>query len=103
MSNDIALGVIGVPNVSTVSKKPSYLILLDNKSKSPIKFITLDRPAFINVGFLEAKGIFSDESEEDIIKNFSTLLTNVEKDLILEMMFTQHRILSIRSLVFKAK
>lgn len=106
MSTDFAVGVTGIPVTGVISKKPPYLILLESfnsKTKTLTKFITLDKPEFINFGFVQAKGIFSEESEEDIIKNYATYLTTVEKDLILEVMFPQHRIHSIRSLVFKAK
>lgn len=108
MSGDIAISVSNrVPTGAPVSNKPSYLIYLEeNSGKTKIikYFITLDKPEQLN-GFIQAKGIFADStmSEEDIIKNFSDILTGAKKELILEMMFPWHKICSIRSLVFKAK
>ena len=106
MSDDILIGVTGVvPTGGSISKKPSYLITLegiDGKAKSIKKFITLDKPELLN-GFLQAKGFYSELPEDEIIKNYSSILTSTERDLILEMMMPWHKICSVRSLVFKAK
>jgi|ERR1035437_612338 hypothetical protein len=106
MSNDIAVGITGGPSVTgTISKKPSYLITLEDnsgKTKSLKRFITLDKPETLN-GFLQAKGIFSELSEGEISKNFVDLLTSSSRELVLDMLFPWHRIFSVRSLVFKAK
>lgn len=85
-------------------KKPPYLVTLTpttEKSKSLQKFISLDKPESLN-GFIQVKGIYCDHSEEEIIKNFAEILASSPKELILEMLFPLHRIISIRSLVFNA-
>lgn len=109
MSSDIAIVPVGLPCMASISKKPSYLITLEEvvivgKSKNKIsrKFITFDKPEILQ-GFVQVKGIFSDLEEGEIIKNFSDLLTSVSKDLILEVMIPWHKISYIRSLVFKQK
>ena len=103
--NDFAFGPTSVvPSGASVSKKPNYLITLeDNTGKSRVltRFITLDKPDF-SEGFAQAKGIFSEKSEDEIINNISDILTSIKKELILEVMFPHHRIHSIRSLVFNA-
>lgn len=105
---DIAVGISNrVPIGSAISNKPSYLVSLEEitgKTKTTRYFITTDRPEHLN-GFIQVKGIFVDSSitEEEIIKNFTDILTSAKKELILEMMFPWHKICSIRSLVFKAK
>ena len=97
---DFAVGVATLPPVGHLNKKPSYLITLDSK---PVKrFITTDKPEIQN-GFVQVKGIYSEENEDDIAQKFSDLLTNSPKELILEVMFPLHKIASIRSLVFRAK
>ena len=104
MSNDIAIGVGNfVPTGAQILKKPVYLIILTPTGpKAPQqRFISLDKPRAEN-GVVEVKGIFSEKSEDEIIENFQSILTTAPKELILEMMFPLHRVISIRSLVFNA-
>lgn len=97
---DLAVGVTSLPPVGVLRQKPSYLITLDTK---PIKrFITTDKPEIQN-GVAQAKGIYSEEGEDDIVQKYVDLLTNSPKELILEMVFPLQKITSIRSLVFKSK
>ena len=108
MSNDIAISVSGLPSVGGVIRgKPSYLITLEQNSgklKSQKFFITTEKPELLN-GFVQVKGVFAEnnETEETIIVSFSDILTNAKKELILELMLPWHKIVSIRSLVFRAK
>lgn len=101
---DLAVGVTSLPPVGALRTKPSYLITLETNLKAmPIKrFITLDKPEIQN-GFVQAKGIYSEENEDSIVEKYVDLLTTSPKELVLEMMFPIYRILSIRSLVFRAK
>lgn len=105
MPSDIAVGPTTILSSGAPTlKKPPYLITLEDgsgKTKSFQKFISLDKPESVN-GFVQVKGIFSDKSEEEIIKSFSEILTNISKESILEMMFPIHRIYSIRNLIFNA-
>lgn len=101
---DFNVSVTGVPNVGHISRKPSYLITMEGfkgKSKNVSYFITLDKPDCQN-NFVQAKGIYSDLDEEEIIKRFSDILSLSPKENILDMMFPIHRVYSIRSLVFNA-
>ena len=105
MGQDIAVGSVGIPAVSPGNKKPPYLTLLDlpgSKGKNCEKFISIDKPELLS-GFIQAKGFFCADSEDDIMKNISELLTTTKKELYVEMMFPAHRIISIKNLVFKAK
>ena len=101
---DIAIGSVGIPTTVAVSKKPPYLIYFEesNSKKIPKKFITLDKPEMLS-GFIQVKGFFTDLSEDEVIKNYSEVLTSVSKELILEVLIPWHRISYIRSLVFKQK
>jgi hypothetical protein len=98
---DIAIAFTSAPQAGTLTKKPPHLILLDMGGKTPKKFITTDKPDLGTHGFVQAKGLFSDESENAIISNFADLLSRREE--IVEMMFPNDRVFSIRNLVFKAK
>jgi hypothetical protein len=105
MSSDIAIVPAGLPNVSTTIKKPAHLIVLESvggKTKNFEKFIAIDKPELLN-GFVFTKGFFCTESDEDIMKNLSSLLTETKKELYVEMFFPWHRVCSIKSLVFRAK
>jgi hypothetical protein len=100
---DIAIGTVGLPVGSQINKKPSYLILLEGAGKtSKVKFITLDKPELLN-NFVQVKGFYSDLSEEVIYKDYQNLILSVDRDSIMEILFPVHKILSMRSLVFKAK
>lgn len=86
-------------------KKPPYLITLDDgvsgKTRLFQRFISLDQPRPEN-GLVQVKGIFTELSEDEIVKSFTDILTNCPKESILEMMFPLTRIYHIRSLVFNA-
>jgi hypothetical protein len=104
---DILVGVTAGPMMSNlITKKPSHLITLESDSKGKYinhqRFITLDKPELLN-GFIQVKGIFSLLSENEIIESFSDILADTPKESILEILFPWHRIICIRSLVFRAK
>ena len=104
-SNDIAVQVTGLPGAVAISKKPPYLVIMEEssgKNKIIKKFITLDKPELLQ-GFISAKGIFSDLPEDEIIKNYYEVLTTANKELFLEVLIPWHKISYIRSLIFKQK
>lgn len=105
MDKDYSVGAVSnLPTFGTISKKPSYLITLEDssgKKNSFQRFISIDKPDSQS-GFILVKGIFTDSSEEDIVKKFSDLLTSTPKESILEIWFPWHRVISVRSLVFNA-
>ena len=103
---DFTVGTVSnFPAVASTSKKPIYLIILEDSSSSKKvsfqKFIAIDKPDSQN-GFIMAKGVFTELSDDEIIKTFSEVLTSSPKELILDMWFPWHRVVSIRSLVFNA-
>jgi len=99
---DFAVSSVGIPSVGQVSKKPCYLITLTNPAgKKPVLFLSLDKPDLLE-GFVQAKGIFSDLSDEELSKTYTEVIANSPLDVRVEMMFPHHRILSIRNLVYNA-
>jgi hypothetical protein len=105
MSHDIAVSPAGIPAISSTSNKPLYLVTVEDstgKTKVIKRFITLDRPEQGN-GFISAKGFFCEASEDEIITSFSTMLTTIKKESIIDVMIPWHKICYVRSLVFKAK
>ena len=101
---DYSIGPVGQVNSgSQISKKPSYLIVLEyvHDELGMGKFITLDKIEYLP-GFIQAKGFFSSEDEPTIVNNFQSLLSSVDKSLICEMIFPAHKILHIRSLIYNA-
>src|ERR1700690_1915903 len=100
---DFMIGTVAAPTAgSTISKKPHYLVTLeDSKGKVTHRFIALDLPVF-HVGFIQAKGIYTDNTEEEIIKKFSEIVVGTPKEQQVEIFFPAHKISSIRSLVFNA-
>ncbi len=103
---DFAISVTGAPAVGTISRKPSYLVTLEDpsgkgKTKGVSRFITLDKPDMQN-GFIQVKGIYSDLPEEEIVATFLEILSGTPKEALLDMMFPVQKICSIRSLVFNA-
>jgi hypothetical protein len=101
---DFAISVTAAPPVGHISKKPCYLITLEEssgKGKSIIRFIAIDKPAF-ETTFIQVKGVYSLLGEEEITKRFSEIIASTPKEEIVDMMFPSHRVHSIRSLVFNA-
>lgn len=112
-SKDIAVGAVGVTDggivlAGTLNKtaanlnKPPYLIVFEKNINKNQKFITLDKPEFLN-GFIQVKGIFSNLSTEEILKNYAGVLTSTPKELYLEVLIPVHKIEHIINLVFKQK
>lgn len=103
--NDIAINATNLIPKATISNKPSYLVVMEEmvKGKLAVKyFIALDRPV-TEPHYINVKGFYVDSSEEEIINNYQDMLTNVSRDVIVEMMIPWGRIHKVRSLVFKAK
>ncbi len=101
---DFGVSITGIPQVGQVSKKPCYLISLDNsfgETKSTTAFIAVDKPDLLQ-NFIQVKGVFSELSDDEITKKFADILTATPKELIVDMMFPAHRVFSIKSLVFNA-
>lgn len=97
----------GLPAGSVISKKPHYLIILDNgstgtKGKNAVEcFVAIDKPDLLQ-GFVQVKGFYCGESKDDIIANFGELARAVAKEDLVEELLPWHRIHKIRSLVFNA-
>lgn len=101
---DFAVSSVGIPSVGQVSKKPCYLIIIEDtagKNKTHEHFIAFDKPDLLN-GFIQVKGVFVDLSEEEISSRFVNVIGTTPKESILDMMFPWHKIHSVRSLVFNA-
>jgi hypothetical protein len=101
---DFAVSTVGLlPQVGKISNKPHYLITLTNKSKTKplINFIATDKPD-IQMGYISVKGIYCDQSDEEITSKYSEILSNTPKETILDIMFPNHRVHCIRSLMFNA-
>jgi hypothetical protein len=98
--SDITIQQAKIPLPAT-NPKPSYLITISNKNKQKY-FVTINKPD-LSASFIACQGAWIDKEEEFIISNHSQLLTSTPKELILEMFFPWHSIISIRSLIFKAK
>jgi hypothetical protein len=108
MSSDKDINIFAgnlIPSGAPTLKKPPYLIVMERTEKKTQvieRFISLDKPSSQLNGFIEVKGIYTDKTEEEVIKSFNEILANTPKEAILEMMFPIHRIISIRSLIFNA-
>lgn len=98
---DFAVGAVGVPSVGHQARKPCYLVVLSTTAKKTENFISLDKPDLLN-GFIQAKGFYTDQSEEEVVKDFVNLVASTPKETYLDIMFPWHRVQSIRSLVFNA-
>lgn len=100
---DFAISVTAAPQVGAISKKPCYLLSLEtpNKTKGATHFIAFDKPD-LQSDFVQVKGVYSSDSEDEIVSGFMETVRSTPKEEIIEMMFPWHRILSIRSLVFNA-
>lgn len=88
-----------IPNPQ-LAKKPAYLIVLqDGKFKQ--YFVTIEKPE-CTTG-VSAKGFFTLHEEGYIAENFIQLIGETSKEEFKEIFFPMHRVIHVRSLVFKAK
>ncbi len=98
---DFAIGAVGLPAMGTARQKPCYLVVLSTSAKKTENFISLDKPDLLQ-GFIQAKGFYTDLSEEEVVKGFADLVASTPKETYLDIMFPWHRVQSVRSLVFNA-
>jgi hypothetical protein len=108
MPTDIAISPGNLPTTVPNRSRPYYLVTLVDvvhtaKGTKTVEelFIATDRPNF-ELGFISARGIYSDISEDKIIKGFVEIVAAAPKNSVLEMMFPTHRVKHIRSLTFNA-
>lgn len=108
MPTDIAISPGNLPTNVPNRSRPYYLVTLVDvvhtaKGTKTVEelFIATDRPTF-EVGFIGAKGIYSESSEDKVVKGFADIVATAPKDSVLEMMFPTHRVKHIRSLTFNA-
>jgi hypothetical protein len=99
--HDIAIGPVGIPNTAALAKKPPHLVSLSDGKKTQL-FLSLDKPESLN-GFIQVKGFYVERAEEDISKDYLSLMSLTSKDAYVEMYFPIQRVLSIKNLMFKAK
>lgn len=103
----VPLGAVyagGLQAGSSVSKKPCYLVTLENphsKAKETTRFIAVDKPDILN-SFVQVKGFYTDLSEDEVVKRFSEIIQVTPKEQQVDITFPTHRIVCIRSLVFNA-
>jgi len=109
MSHDFAVSNVPYkPPAPATYKNPPHVIFLsqvEGSTKSSAskntKFICTGKIEFIN-GFVQCKGFYVDQAEDKIISDFDDLISTVDKEKIVEIYFPNHRIISIRSLIYKA-
>jgi hypothetical protein len=110
MSNEkdiIVSAQMRIPDGTSISAKPCYLITLTEKIKTskgsmPQLFIATELPN-MQYGHTQIKGFYTAATKEEIIANFKNLLASADKDQMVELYLPWHAVQSIRSLVFKAK
>lgn len=96
-----------VPDGSVISAKPCYLVTMTEKSGvgkniQQRRFVAIDLPIMVP-SHIQTKGFYTDVIEDEIILNFKTIVQGMQKENIIELYLPWHSIISIRSLVFKAK
>jgi len=101
---DIAISQIKSVQEKNILRSPVYLVIFegeDSKNSKIKKFIAtrLDESA----NYVRVSGIYSNLSEDAIVEKFTSLLTEANKDLYLEMMIPFHRVLRIRNITYKQK
>lgn len=102
MSNDIAIGPVGLPNIGALIKKPPHLVEL-TEGKTKINFLSLDKPELLS-DYIQVKGrVISSTEMESVSKDLVAFINSIHKDTIEECLFPSHRVLSIKNLAFKAK
>lgn len=103
--SDIGIQQAGLTSFAPAQQlKPSYLLSMEDtsgKTKKVTRFICMDKPEFLN-GFVHTKGFYTDVEEEAIVTGYVTIISGVDKEKIVEVFLPSHRIINIRSLVYRA-
>lgn len=98
---DFAVGAVGIPSVGAATKKPCYLVVLSSTGKKMEHFLSIDKPDLLN-GFVQAKGFYTDLSEDDLASRVVEVVSSTPKEEYLDIILPWHRIQSIRNLSFNA-
>lgn len=92
-----------VPEGSPISNKPSHLLVIEDEFAKIKLFISIELPDMKNVSCVQAKGFFTDASEEEVIIHFSELIAKADKKNFVEIYVPWSRVVVIQNLVFRAK
>jgi hypothetical protein len=98
---DFAIGTVGIPSVGSKPTKPFYLVVLSTSGKKVEHFISIDKPDLLQ-GFIQAKGFYSDLSEDELSEGIADVVTSTPKEHYLDILLPAHRVQSIRNLSFNA-
>lgn len=97
----VIASTLNVPTGAAQQIKPCYLVKVLNGKKTQL-FIAIGEPKF-EPAFVQGKGFFTEEAEEEVIANYQKLVGGVEKSSMVEMWFPWHVVSFVRSLVYKGK
>jgi len=91
-----------VPDGSIISTKPAHLVSVAmSGGKIKKMFIALERPV-LEISHIQTKGFFVENTEENILENWTEIVKNTDKALHTEMYFPWHSVIYIRNLVYNA-
>src|ERR1019366_1120623 len=100
---DILVQTSNLPDLNKMAttNKPSYLIALDNGKKASALFLAtkLDEVA----QFLKCVGFYTLSSEDAVVENYPTFISEKLATDFVEIQFPYSRIVSVRSLVYRHK
>jgi len=104
MTEQHTITPVSVPlTAGQMAKKPAHLIILTDGKKREL-FIAVEKPDFLG-GAVFAHGFMVDpKSDEDAIRQgFMEIISTEPKENIEEVYFPMHRVVSVKSLVYRAK
>ena len=89
-----------VPTMGQLNPKPAHLVILTEKvgvAKNSHNrcFISLDLPSMQGVSFIQAKGFFSEKTQEEIATQFREMVASVDKDTLEEVYIPWSQILNV--------
>lgn len=97
----VIASTLNVPTGAAQQTKPCYLVKVLNGKKTQL-FIVIGEPKF-EPAFVQGKGFFTEEAEEEVIASYQKMVAGVEKSSMVEMWFPWHVVSFVRSLVYKGK
>jgi hypothetical protein len=99
--SDVAIRPAAPQEYRQVGKfTPTYLVSLE-AGKKELSFIATKYDETNNCA--RVVGFYTEETEQDILSKYDEIVKNTEKTNFVEISFPWHRVLSVRSLLYKHK
>lgn len=102
MANDTVIAPVSIPEYNVAKRVPLYLFTIETKgNKKDLHFVATKYDQAQHAAHVV--GFFTEAEEAEIVAHYDEMIRATDKSLFVEMQFPWHRILHIRSLLYRQK